>query len=156
MSTEKIVVLDSVIEFVMEQLAYRVRKFQLKKLVSLLLYGPKLDETGKVVDENIPAQDIEIGSFEKICHKARERLVERVAVTQKDALTDSVAFYESVLANPTVDEKTKIRAQENLDKLYSLVTIRIGFSGNNEDDTVAKAIQDKLKERFGESDTKPN
>jgi hypothetical protein len=144
MSAEKSVVLDTIIEFVMEQLAYRVRKFELKRLVSLLVYGPRPD------NENVPLKDVDQSVFENVCSKARELMISRIAVAQKDALIDSISFYESVLAKPHVEERTKIRAQENLDKLHQLVQIRVKMDGigSGDDDATAKAIREKLIERF--------
>jgi translation elongation factor EF-1beta len=151
-SGQRRVVLDTVIEFVMEQMAYRVRKFEMKRLVSLLLYGPSPD------NDEVPLQNMDQSVFEEICSKARERTIERIAVAKKDALIDSISFYESVLAKPHVPEKTKIRAQENLDKLHSLISIKIKLDDSDSvnEDEMAKAIQDKLRERFNGTDSEVN
>jgi len=128
----KTVVLDQLCEIVADMLAMRMRKYAVKKQVSIILYGyapvlddndsPVLDESGKpLLNENLPKQLVEISGFEKILRKAREILRDRACISFQDARADSVGLYEKIIADPLSTDSIKLRAQENLDKIFNIV-----------------------------------
>jgi hypothetical protein len=125
MGRPKSVVLDSIVEYAAERMAYRVRKFALKREISLILYGPRTEKIdGKVVtypDE--PAKNMDQHSYENIRSAARKLLHERSIIVQAEARDDSVGLYESILADPCASNKDRMLAQQQLDKIHRVVSV---------------------------------
>ena len=111
---EATVVTDGLVDYVVTRLAFSVRKYQLKKEVSLILYGPTEE------DGSIPKKLIAINTFEVLCKKARGILHERSVAGKELARQESVGFYENMLADSTVSDSIKIKARENLDLIHSV------------------------------------
>lgn len=127
------VVTDAIIEYCMERMAYRAKKYQLKREVSLIVYGPELDKKGEVIDPDIPARLISINSYETLRRKAREILHERSVIKTETARGESVGLYEAILIDPSASHRDKMKAQENLDKIHRVTTpdpmpdVNLGF-----------------------------
>ena len=60
------------------------------------------------------------GTVEKILGMARALLRERAGVDRRDELADSINFLKDVIADETVDVKTRLNAQEQLSKMLGL------------------------------------
>ena len=110
------VVTEGLIDFVVERLAYSVRKFQIKREVSLILYGPADEKFPE-----IPVKTIAVETYEILLNKARAVLKQRAAVNAHEAREDSIIFYEAILADPDVHANTKIKARDNLNKIMGVV-----------------------------------
>ena len=105
---------EPVIEFVARGIAFRVRKFALKRQVSCILYGEKPNEPG------VPVKVMDQHAYETLRRKARELMQERASVNFEEAKQDSVNFYEEIIVDEKIHAKTRIRAQENLDKIHNV------------------------------------
>ncbi len=136
MSHPATVVTDAIIDYVVTRLAYSVRKFQLKKEVSLILYGEAKEEVDRIVNgvsvkvkvgTGLPVKKVEISAFEKICSRARKVLHERSVSGSVEARKESIGFYENLIADENVHPNIKIKARSNLDKIQG-VADHSGFS----------------------------
>ena len=115
--SEATVVTDGLVDYVVERIAFSVRKYQLKREVSLILYGPI---SNKTEDADKPKKTIQVVSFENLCRKARAVLHERSVTGALVARQESVGFYENMLADPLTSSSSKIKARENLDAIHKL------------------------------------
>ena len=116
--SEATVVTDALVDYTVQRLAFSVRKYQLKKEVSLILYGGKIVD-GEETEE--PIKLIAIMSFERLCKKAREILHNRSVSGSQEARNESIGFYENLIADSTVSDGVRIKARENLDKIHNVV-----------------------------------
>lgn len=105
------VCLDSLIEYAAERLAFSVRKYALKKEISLILYGEDPKNPGVEIKRINPA------SFEKILTKARSLLKVRSLTSSEQAHHESIGFYENMLADEDTPASARIKARENLDRI---------------------------------------
>lgn len=130
------VVTEGLIEYAATRIAFSVRKYTLKREISIILYGEKQRvvnrmiggvETPVKIDTGEPVKLVEISGFEKICHKARELLRMRAATNSSEARNDSIGFYEGMISDPTVSDQMKIKARIALDKIM-FVADHNGFS----------------------------
>lgn len=94
---------DELVEFVMARMAVRKYKSQIRAELEAAL-----------------GQEVKVDTYEKICQLARKRIELEACKRPKRFYADSVAFYESVLANEEVPWNVKVRAQENLEVLVGL------------------------------------
>lgn len=109
------VVTDALVDYCVERMVYCVRKYVLKREVSLILYGEGENEDGSPSGQ--PKKLIEISAYERLRSRARQVLAERVAISTEKSKQESIGFYENMLLDPDVQPRTKIKARENLDKI---------------------------------------
>lgn len=110
------VCLDTLIEYAAGRLAYSVRKHALKIELSCVLYGEIEGKPG------VPVKHIAPRSYERLVQAARVLLKERSLACTKEALHESVGFYENMLADPDVPAFARIKCRENLDRIKTAVT----------------------------------
>lgn len=116
------IVLDSIVEYAVGRIAFCVRKYTLKREISLILFGPISEDK-----PDTPKETIKPASFEKICAKARKILQDRVAENVITGKHESIGFYEELLADPKIAARTKIKARENLDKITGNAPLELGI-----------------------------
>ena len=119
------VVTESLIDFVVNRLAFNVRKYRLKKEVSIILYG----ETEDGSDE--PKELITVGTFEKLCSKARDVMRIRASAGGEQAREESIGFYDNILGDDSVPMKYRLKARQNLDKIQKVADHNPGGGFNN-------------------------
>ena len=124
-NTEKKVLTSALINYCVERIAYSVRKYQLKKEVSIILYGEAMESDGKTPSGQA-VKLIDQSMFEKMCTLARKELQERSLTGSIKAREESIGFYENMIADTTVSDKDRMKARENLDKIQK-VTIEQGI-----------------------------
>lgn len=108
---KKQIVIQRLIEYAADRMAYLVRKHQINREISIMLYGATSKTSG------IPKKNLHFSTFEKILHGARALMRQRSSMQQLDARDDSIAYWECMLTDPDVPWAIKARARENLDKL---------------------------------------
>jgi hypothetical protein len=64
--------------------------------------------------------DIDHGTIERYLTRAREAMLIDLTRGKQALRADSLAFYESILADPNAPYRDKVRAQERIDKLMGL------------------------------------
>jgi hypothetical protein len=107
-------ILDELIEYVAEQLAFCVRKAKIMTRISLVLYGEDLKKPGW------PKQRIDGTTYEKIAGKARAMLRARSVISRTEAREESIGFYDTMLASDNVEDSAKIKCRQNLDKMLGI------------------------------------
>lgn len=120
---EATVVIQPLIDECARCMSLRWKKYKLKRHLSLILYGAKVEgDEGYDPDalEDVPKKNIEISAYEKIRLKAREYMSERASLTQKDARLDSIGLYEQIIEDPKVNPATRIKAQIQLDMILNV------------------------------------
>jgi hypothetical protein len=124
------VVMQNVVEYCADRMAYLVRKHRIKREISCMIYGQtdKDDELAVAV----PVQEICMEAYERIRNYARALMRQRSAVTQSEAREDSIGFWETILSDPDVGWSVKARARENLDEIHRVkpmgATIPVGVA----------------------------
>lgn len=111
------VVTDSLIDYVVERMAYSVRKFKLKREVSLILYGPVSDD-----QLDVPKKTIEISAYERLRKEARKILKLRSLSSTEEAREESIGFYENIISDDDSFTNYRIKARENLDKILGVAS----------------------------------
>ena len=118
-NTEKKVLTGALIDYCVTRIAFSVRKYQLKKEVSIILYGEALNPDGSESGQALKL--IDQSMFENMCTRARKVLQERSVTGSIEARQESIGFYENMIADVTVSDKDRMKARENLDKIQRVV-----------------------------------
>lgn len=122
---------EAIIELLMDGLATRMFKSQLKKLVRQCLKGTAWGDLSHV-------------AIEKMITEAKRRLRDEVGISREEGRASSIALYESIIRDPDADRALKIRAQERIDKVLGLEYQ--GAAGDDPDD-IASQIRAALCEQ---------
>lgn len=128
------IVTDDVVEFVADLMGKRWKKHEIKAYLLKELDVPK----------------ISVHSFEVICTRARKAMAERSERPASDMKRDAIEFYESVVRDEDATYKDRIKAQEQLDKIFALDK----ESGESPQSKVSKAMEllNQAKGLMGEPD----
>lgn len=111
---------EEVVETVADMIATRQRRTEIRRRISLMIHGPKSED-----DDETPARLVSEEKFKKVISRAYKLLAVRVHTSRDKAQLDAVGLYESIIANPDSTFAHKIKAQENLDKIYGLNTVNL-------------------------------
>ena len=128
------VVTDDIVEHVADRMGLRWKKHEIKAELLAMLEVPK----------------ISVHSFEVICTRAREAMAERSNRPATEMKKDAIEFYESIIRDPGEAAKDRIKAQEQLDKIFALDK----ESGESPQSKVSKAMEllNQAKGLMGETD----
>lgn len=129
--------LAEVIESVADLIAMRARRAEIRNHVSMILFGPDGSNSAQ------PKKLLEDERLHSFIRRAEKILALRVHSTRDKAQIDAVAFYETVISDPNATFANKIKAQENLDKIYGLNTLNLVV---NTPEELARAAMDALRE----------
>lgn len=119
---------EPIVELIADMMARRFHKGSIKAAVRVLLE--------KV---NIPWDH---RKYEEMANEARELMRMAAGETRETAREKSIAFYENVLRDEGVDARTKIAAQERLDKMLGLES---KHDRDEDADATAKRIREALR-----------
>lgn len=120
---------DALIELVAEMIGLRYRKGEIKRELA------KFNATEANPQGEPPSQ----GVFERLMREARELIRERLEISQSEAAGEAIAFYESVIRDPDIDVREKLRAQDQLERL-------LGLGARFAQDGDKKSTRDKVEE----------
>lgn len=107
------IMLETVIEFAAEQIAYCVRESKLKRDLAVLLWGE--DQYGEL------NRHLTTEQFSNIKRRAYKLLKVRADASSEVARQESIGFYESIISDEKTPWNVKIKARENLDKINKVV-----------------------------------
>lgn len=119
---------EQLVELVSDMMARRFHKGTIKAAVKLLIEKAKLEWDHR--------------KYEGIANDARELMRMAAGETRETAREKAIAFYENVLRDEGVDARTKIAAQERLDKLLGLES---KHDKDDDADATAKRIREALR-----------
>jgi hypothetical protein len=86
---------------------------------SMLLRRVPKSTIKKVIRQRFGAE-LSANTIEGYLGRAREQLLADVTRGRQNHRADALGFYESMLANPKVADRDRIKAQERIDKLLGL------------------------------------
>ena len=110
-------------EDVLEKAVYLVAQFKPRHIIRQELNAYVKDYLGE-------EREMSFVTFGKILARARLMLRDKDLQSRKDMRLESKDFYLGVLADPTADLKSKLKAREALDKLYGLpMGFNVHYSG---------------------------
>lgn len=119
---------EQLVELVSDMMARRFHKGTIKEAVKLLV-----EKAGLRWDHR---------QYEAVANDARELMRMAAGETRETAREKAIAFYENVLRDEGVDARTKIAAQERLDKLLGLES---KHDKDDDADATAKRIREALR-----------
>jgi hypothetical protein len=114
------IVIDEMVELVAEMQCMRMKKFAIKRAI-----------------EDVATQKIAQSSFEKLMRLARNLNQQRATSATENMSTETIGFYQDVIADPDAPIKEKLKAQEQLEHFLGLGA-RFKGSGESADVTASK------------------
>ena len=114
------IVIDEMVELVAEMQCMRMKKFAIKRAI-----------------EDVATQKIPQSSFEKLMRLARNLNQQRAASAAENMSTDTIGFYQDVIADPEAPIQQKLKAQEQLEHFLGLGA-RFKNSSDSVDVTASK------------------
>lgn len=144
-----IAIIESIVEYTADQMAYGVWKSKIKRAVSILIYGAEKD------NPDVPVKLIAVDTFERVRKRARAMLRIRSLQGQHEAREDSLAFWRRMSTDPMISDSVRARARENLDKILcvSLPDVSLLVQANSKNTISLKDLGLDLEGRKSALDT---
>jgi len=122
------IIMDELIEFVAERIAYRAKKHQIKREL-----------------EEIVGRKIAMTTYEQLRRKAEVLIKERGNVSRQNQYERAIAFYEEIIADDTAKHSTRLKAQDSLSELLGLGARFTTHAAGDTAEEVAKDIRDTVQ-----------
>jgi hypothetical protein len=144
MSNDNLIqMVDSIVEWTADRLAYKIHDTKIRREVSIMLHGSLLE------DDDIPQQLVPDSQWKKIRAKAVTLNALRRAATGQEARNDSTAYWTNLAADEDAPWAVRARARENLDKVQGVAApeVSVVLQANAEEVLTLKDLGLDLAEK---------